>query len=78
MGALKPDNYAECSRWMEVTPIDLRSNHPHILQQDFLEMDLEGNTGEWDAISLSLVVNFVPEPPERGMPSFRSSFTPGS
>ena len=51
---------------MDVTPIDLRSNHPDIRQQDFLEMDLEEHAGRWDVISLSLVVNFVPEPLERG------------
>jgi 25S rRNA (adenine2142-N1)-methyltransferase len=52
---------------MEVTPIDLRSNHPNIYEQDFLQMDLETNSRKWDAISLSLVVNFVPEPKDRGV-----------
>ncbi|KAL5529461.1 hypothetical protein ACEPAG_5446 [Sanghuangporus baumii] len=68
VGALKPDNYASCSSWIDVLPIDLRSTHPGIVEQDFLEMqkDRETNSGVWDAISLSLVVNFVPEPRDRG------------
>jgi len=66
VGALKPDNYQPCSSWIENTPIDLNSRHPSIREQDFLLMDLEENTSQWDAISLSLVVNFVPEPRDRG------------
>ncbi|PAV23748.1 D-lactate dehydrogenase cytochrome oxidoreductase [Pyrrhoderma noxium] len=66
VGALKPDNYASCSLWVEVLPIDLRSQYPGIIEQDFLLMDQEANEGKWDAISLSLVVNFVPEPKNRG------------
>ncbi|KAL5511402.1 DLD1_1 [Sanghuangporus vaninii] len=75
VGALKPDNYASCSSWIDVLPIDLRSTHPGIAERDFLEMqkdddddDDDGETkcGVWDAISLSLVVNFVPEPRDRG------------
>lgn len=74
MGALKPDNFAPCSKWIDNHPIDLRSNHPDIQQQDFFLMDLEEHAGRWDVISLSLVVNFVPEPRDRG--SFISSFPP--
>ncbi|KAL5490065.1 BMT2 [Sanghuangporus weigelae] len=70
VGALKPDNYTSCSSWIDVLPIDLRSTHPGIVEQDFLEMQKDGdgetNCGVWDAISLSLVVNFVPEPRDRG------------
>ncbi|KAL4074682.1 putative methyltransferase-domain-containing protein [Scleroderma yunnanense] len=66
VGALKPDNYASCSSWLDVTPIDLRSRHPAIREQDFLEMDVDENMGKWDIISLSLVLNFVPEPRDRG------------
>lgn len=46
--------------------MDLRSRHPSIEEQDFLQMDLEAHAGTWDIISLSLVVNFVPEPRNRG------------
>ena len=66
VGALKPDNYACCSSWIDVLPIDLRASQAGITEQDFLEMDRETNSGVWDAISLSLVLNFVPEPRDRG------------
>lgn len=66
VGALKPDNYASCSSWMDVTSIDLHSRHPAIREQDFLEMSQDVNKEKWDLISLSLVVNFVPEPKDRG------------
>lgn len=73
VGALKPDNYRSCESWIDVTPMDLRSRHPNILEQDFLLMDSEGEHHEkWDAISLSLVVNFVPDPKHRGGSSFSS------
>ena len=66
MGALLPDNYASCSSWIDNTPIDLRSRHPSIREQDFLLMDEDEHREKWDAISLSLVVNFVPEARDRG------------
>lgn len=66
VGALKPDNYRSCSSWIEWMPIDLNSRHPRIIQQDFLSMDLQEHERSWDAISLSLVINFVPEPTDRG------------
>ncbi|KAF8969874.1 putative methyltransferase-domain-containing protein [Flammula alnicola] len=67
VGALKPDNYQSCSSWIDWRPIDLRSRHPRIIEQDFLCMDLKENEQKWDAISLSLVLNFVPLPVDRGM-----------
>lgn len=48
-------------------PIDLRSNHPLIQEQDFLLMDETEHRDRWDVISLSLVLNFVPDPKDRGM-----------
>lgn len=66
VGALKPDNYNSCSSWITPTPMDLRSRHPSILEQDFLELDAEAHHEKWDVISLSLVLNFVPEPKNRG------------
>ena len=70
VGALKPDNYASCA-WMDVTPIDLHSRHPDITEQDFLKMDEDANRERWDLISLSLVVNFVPDIRDRGAPCYR-------
>lgn len=67
VGALKPDNFASCSSWMDVTPIDLNSRHPSILEQDFLLLDEADNREKWDVISSSLVLNFVPEPKDRGV-----------
>jgi 25S rRNA (adenine2142-N1)-methyltransferase len=46
--------------------MDLHSRHASIIQQDFLLMDEEEHRGKWDIISLSLVLNFIPEPKERG------------
>ncbi|KAG8727809.1 hypothetical protein FRC12_022205 [Ceratobasidium sp. 428] len=66
VGALKPDNYASCSSWISCMPIDLRSRHPDIREQDFLKFDVGANLGKWDAVSLSLVVNFVPDARDRG------------
>jgi len=66
VGALKPDNYYSCSSWICPTPIDLRSRHPSILEQDFLELDAEAHHEKWNIISLSLVLNFAPEPKDRG------------
>lgn len=68
VGALKHDNYASCSSWIDCEPIDLRSRHPAIREQDFLRI-LDDDTGQqerWDAISLSLVVNFVADARDRG------------
>ncbi|TFK42781.1 putative methyltransferase-domain-containing protein [Crucibulum laeve] len=66
VGALKPDNYKSCLSWIDPIAIDLRSRHPSIKEQDFLLMDEAGNREKWDLISLSLVLNFVPDPKDRG------------
>jgi len=56
---------------MDVTAIDLHSRHPSILEQDFLLMD-PGPASQpehreaWDIVSLSLVLNFVPDGNDRG------------
>ena len=49
-----------------MTPIDLHSQHPEILEQDFLLMDPEEHRNKWEAISLSLVLNFAPNARDRG------------
>ncbi|KAG2020521.1 nucleolus protein [Coprinopsis cinerea AmutBmut pab1-1] len=66
VGALKPDNYQSCSSWIDVFPIDLNSRHPAIKEQDFLKLDPVENKEKWEAISLSLVLNFVPDAKDRG------------
>ncbi|KAJ1307479.1 hypothetical protein OPQ81_001578 [Rhizoctonia solani] len=66
VGALKHDNYRSCESWLACSPIDLRSRHPDIREQDFLKLDIGENEGKWDVVSLSLVVNFVPDAKDRG------------
>ena len=66
VGALKADNYRGCSSWIDNTPIDLNAQDPDIRQQDFLQMAEDENSCKWDVLSLSLVLNFVPDPRERG------------
>ena len=66
VGALKADNYRRCSSWIDNTPIDLNAQDPDIRQQDFLQMKEGENACKWDVLSLSLVLNFVPDPRERG------------
>jgi 25S rRNA (adenine2142-N1)-methyltransferase len=51
----------------DIERIDLNSQGPGILQQDFLQRQLPVNESElFDIISLSLVLNFVPTPQDRG------------
>ncbi|KAF9646839.1 nucleolus protein [Thelephora ganbajun] len=66
VGALEADNYRGCFSWIENTPIDLNAQDPSIRQQDFRRMSEGENTCKWDVLSLSLVLNFVPDPRERG------------
>lgn len=73
IGALSPDNACAQSKLFEMTRIDLRSMHSSIQQQDFMERPLpaatsdNGNGSEkYDIISLSLVLNCVPDQHHRG------------
>jgi 25S rRNA (adenine2142-N1)-methyltransferase len=67
IGALSPDNFAARQSYIENTPIDLNSRHPHILKQDFMERPLPRIQEErFDLVSCSLVLNFVPLAEERG------------
>lgn len=64
VGCLKVDN--ECARSKMFEPhvrIDLNSQHPQILRQDFMTMS---ETRKFGVISLSLVVNYVPHSNIRG------------
>lgn len=70
VGALKADNYQGCCSWIDNTPIDLNARDLGIRQQDFLQMSEDENTSKWDVVSLSLVLNFVPDPRERGKEIF--------
>ena len=70
VGALRPDNACSRSGLFEMERIDLHSRHTMIREQNFMErptcaledLDQKG----FDIVSLSLVVNFVGDPVERG------------
>lgn len=67
VGALSIENCCSRSPNIEITRIDLHSQHPDILSQDFMIMPLPANENEkFQMISLSLVLNYVPTPPARG------------
>jgi 25S rRNA (adenine2142-N1)-methyltransferase len=68
VGALSTEN--EISKYpkiIHITRIDLNSQGPGIEQQDFMERPLPTSREEmFDIISLSLVLNYVPDPVGRG------------
>lgn len=68
IGSLSPTNAILTSGLFgSVTRIDLNSQHPQILQQDFMERPLpESDDEKFDLVSCSLVLNFVPTPKGRG------------
>ncbi|TIB34684.1 hypothetical protein E3P84_01694 [Wallemia ichthyophaga] len=67
IGALVHNNYESERKWIDTELIDLKSNHPIIREQDFLQRPLPRNEDDRkDAVSSSLVLNFVPTPVERG------------
>lgn len=68
VGALSTKNeISKFPRLIDVTRIDLNSQGPGIEQQDFMERPLPASANEtFDIISLSLVLNYVPEPVGRG------------
>lgn len=67
VGALSTKNACSLSGLFESVHIDLNSQEPGILQQDFMDRPLPGdNTERFDVLSLSLVLNFVPDAALRG------------
>ncbi|KAF2718364.1 hypothetical protein K431DRAFT_287753 [Polychaeton citri CBS 116435] len=67
VGALSTQNACSRSGVFEVERIDLNSQSEGIKQQDFMERPLPQSRAErFDVISLSLVLNFVPNPTGRG------------
>ena len=51
---------------LRVTSIDLHSQDARVKQIDFFEFAKKSKTASFDAVVLSLVINFVPTPLERG------------
>lgn len=67
VGALSTENACSKSGLFDTERIDLRSQTQGILEQDFMERPLpQSNKESFDIISLSLVVNFVPNAAGRG------------
>lgn len=67
VGALSTKNACSTSKLFDIERIDLNAQSPGITQQDFMQRPLPENEGEkFDIISLSLVLNFVPETKGRG------------
>lgn len=67
VGSLSTQNACSSSRLFDMVHIDLNSQEPGILKQDFMERPLpQQSADKFDIISLSLVLNFVPEAEGRG------------
>ncbi|BAE55112.1 putative methyltransferase-domain-containing protein [Aspergillus flavus] len=67
VGALSTKNACSMNNFLDVTRIDLNSQEPGILRQDFMEMSLpRGAADQFHIISLSLVLNYVPDAIGRG------------
>ena len=70
VGALRTDNYCSRSGLLDVTRIDLHSQHPKIQTQDFMARPIPPSAmlqiDGFDIVSLSLVVNFVSDAVGRG------------
>lgn len=67
VGALSTKNACSTSGRFDVVHIDLNSQEPGIEKQDFMERPLpSGPEDYFDVISLSLVLNFVPDHIGRG------------
>jgi 25S rRNA (adenine2142-N1)-methyltransferase len=67
IGAVQHDNYANQTSWIDNSPIDLHSQHPDILEQDFFVRPIPTTEEKrFDIISCSLVLNFVETPARRG------------
>ena len=67
VGALSTTNACSRSGIFEIERIDLNSQAKGIMQQDFMERPLPKDSSEqFDIISLSLVLNYVPNAAGRG------------
>ncbi|EEP79184.1 conserved hypothetical protein [Uncinocarpus reesii 1704] len=74
VGALSTRNACSAVNSIDVTRIDLHSQEPGILEQDFMERPLPTSDLErFHVISLSLVLNFVPDPTTRGEMLWRTT-----
>ena len=73
IGSLSTKNACSNSGFFDMVNIDLNSQEPGIEQQDFMERPLPVSDSErFDIISLSLVLNFVPDHGTRGQMLLRT------
>jgi 25S rRNA (adenine2142-N1)-methyltransferase len=73
VGALSINNACSKSRLFNMERIDLNSQAEGIIQQDFMKRPLPlGEQEQFDIISLSLVLNYVPDPAARGQMLLRT------
>lgn len=73
VGALSVSNACSKSRLFDIERIDLNSQASGIKQQDFMERPLPQDGGEqFDIISLSLVLNYVPDAVGKGQMLLRT------
>ncbi|EQL02269.1 hypothetical protein G6O67_006496 [Ophiocordyceps sinensis] len=67
VGSLSVRNACSASGLFDMVHIDLGSQGPGIIQQDFMERPLpDTDADRFDIVSLSLVLNFVPDAAARG------------
>ncbi|KAI1295058.1 hypothetical protein EDD11_008050 [Mortierella claussenii] len=67
IGALSPHNYQRYTSWIHTTSIDLNPQDPLIIKMDFLDMPIpSGPDSLFNVVCLSLVINFVGDPAQRG------------
>jgi 25S rRNA (adenine2142-N1)-methyltransferase len=67
IGALSTKNACSQVDCLDVTRIDLHSQEPGIREIDFMDLPTPESKGQrYEIISLSLVLNFVPDPAARG------------
>lgn len=64
VGAITGEIYT--NKIFSVTAIDLNSQNPKVLKQDFFERPIPAQIDKFDIISLCLVLNYVPTPSRRG------------
>ncbi|KAG6003514.1 hypothetical protein E4U43_000903 [Claviceps pusilla] len=73
VGALSTRNACSASGLFEMVHIDLNSQEPGIQEQDFMQRPIpKVESDKFDIISLSLVLNFVPDAEGRGQMLLRT------
>lgn len=82
VGALSTKNACSRVSCLDVRRIDLKSQEVGIEEIDFMEMPVPGDGQKFHVISLSLVLNYVPDPGSRGamlahLPKFLEDSTSG-